>query len=113
MAFDTSDPNYLELLSRVLQSSARVVPVVGPALSAYGHARQRRPLHESLIAEGIRLGVIPDAGDPSIDAAVQAGRYAEAMDRLAETLGVPTFNRVIQREIDQSDRATPPAIADL
>src|SRR4051812_46914372 len=71
MTFDTSNATYQELLGRVLESGASVVPFVGAGLSVYGRQDQRLPLWrellELLIAEGKETGLIPDDGDPVID----------------------------------------------
>jgi tetratricopeptide (TPR) repeat protein len=117
LTFDTADPTYQELRSRVLQTGARVVPFVGAGLSVYGRPEQRLPLWrellERLIAEGQRVGLIADEGDTAISAAVAAGRYIEAMDRILGILGEPTFKRVVERELDVTEKPTPPAIAEL
>jgi hypothetical protein len=117
MPFDTADPTYLDLKARVLAAGARVVPFVGAGLSVYGAPADRLPLWRELIdrlvAEGRRLGLIAEDGDPAIDAALAAGRYVEAMDRVLGALGEPTFKRVVERELDETDKPTPPAIAEL
>src|SRR3954464_7797744 len=41
MTFDTSNPTYQELLGRVLESGASVVPFVGAGLSVYGRQDER------------------------------------------------------------------------
>jgi hypothetical protein len=117
MAFDVADPTYQDLLRRVLQTGARVVPFVGAGLSVYGDPQQRLPLWsellERLVAEGKQLGLIPDDGDPRIDAALDDGRYIEAADRILDALGEPTFRRVVERELDDTGKPTPPAITEL
>jgi tetratricopeptide (TPR) repeat protein len=117
VTFDTANPTYQELRARVLQAGARVVPFVGAGLSVYGGPEQRLPLWreliERLMAEGHRLGLIADKVDAAIDMALGSGRYIEAMDRVLDALGEPTFKRVIERELDETDKPTPPAIAEL
>lgn len=117
MAFDTANPTYQELLARVVQSGTRVVPFVGAGLSAYGNPQQRLPtwreLLTRLVAEGGRLGLIPDAGDAAIEVALQSGRYIEAADRILDALGEPTFRRAVERELDDTDKPTPPSITEL
>jgi tetratricopeptide (TPR) repeat protein len=117
MTFDTSNPTYQELLGRVLQSGASVVPFVGAGLSVYGRRDERLPLWrellERLIAEGLETGLIPDDGDPVINAALAARQYIRATDLILDALGEPTFRRVIQRELDDRHLEVPPAIAQL
>ncbi len=117
MAFDTSDATYQELLARIVQSRGRVVPFVGAGLSVYGTAVERLPLWRELIdrlvAEGQRVGLVPEVGDPEISDALQAGRYIEATDRIVHMLGEPTFRRTVERELDDRGRPIPPGIAEL
>jgi hypothetical protein len=117
MAFDTTDPAYRDLLARVLQTDARVVPFVGAGIGVYGDPQQRLPLWrellQRLIDEGRDLGLIPEAGDPAIDRALRNGHYIEATDRILGALGEPTFKRVVERELDETDKPTPPAVAEL
>lgn len=117
MEFDTSDPTYQDLLARVVQQGSRVVPFVGAGLSAYGDVSQRLPMWRELLdrleAEGRSLGLIPNDGDPVIDAALSSGRYIEAMDRLIAALGEPTFRRAVERELDDRGRPVPPAVTEL
>lgn len=117
MTFDTSNPTYQELLGRVLQSGASVVPFVGAGLSVYGRRDERLPLWrellERLIAEGLETGLIPDDGDPVINSALAAKQYIRATDLILDALGEPTFRRVIQRELDDRHLEVPPAIAQL
>lgn len=117
MTFDTSDPTYQDLLARVLQPGSRVVPFVGAGLNAYGDASQRLPLWrellDRLVAEGKQLGLISERGDPAIDAALASNRFIEAMDRIIDALGEPTFRRVVERELDDRDRPIPPPVIEL
>jgi hypothetical protein len=117
MKFDTTDPMYQELLARVLRSDTPVVPFVGSGVSVYGEPSQRLPLWRELLdrlcAEGRRLGLIPAAGDPVIESALRSGRYIEATDRILDALGEPTFRRVVERELDTTDKPIPPAISEL
>jgi len=117
VTFDTTDPTYQELRARVLESGARVVPFVGAGLSVYGGPGERLPvwreLLERLVGEGRRLGLIPDEGDEVIAAAIGSGRYIEAMDRVLGVLGEPTFKRIVERELDATNKPMPPAIAEL
>jgi len=117
MAFDTADRTYQDLLARVLQSGARVVPFVGAGLTAYGEPQVRLPLWrellQRLITEGQNLGLISDTGDPAIEAALASGRYIEATDRILGALGEPTFKRVVERELDDTNKPTPPAVTEL
>jgi tetratricopeptide (TPR) repeat protein len=117
MTFDTSNPTYQELLGRVLQSGASVVPFVGAGLSVYGRRDERLPLWrellERLIAEGQETGLIRDDGDPVINAALAARQYIRATDLILDALGEPTFRRVIERELDDGHLEVPPAIAQL
>ena len=117
MTFDTTDPTYQELRARVLSGRSRVVPFVGAGLSVYGEPAGRLPawreLIDRLIAHGQLLGLIDEHGDPAITQAITTGRYIEAMDRLLGSLGEPTFKRLVERELDERDKPTPPAIAEL
>jgi hypothetical protein len=117
MAFNTRDPIYKELLDRILQSEARVVPFVGAGLSHYGAPGARLPLWrellERLVDEGVRLGLIPEDGDQVIEDALQAGRYIEATDLILDALGEPTFRRAVERELDDADKPIPPAVTEL
>ncbi len=117
MAFDTSDSTYQDLLARVVQHGSRVVPFVGAGLNAYGDVSQRLPMWRELLdrleAEGRSLGLIAEGGDGAIDAALASGRYIEAMDRLIEALGEPTFRRAVERELDDRGRPVPPAVTEL
>ena len=117
MAFDTSDSTYQELRGRVLQGGGRVVPFVGAGLSIYGRPERRLPLWreliDRLIAEGQSLGLVPSQGEASIDAALVSGRYIEVMDRVLDMLGEPTFKRLVERELDETGKPTPPAVAEL
>ena len=116
MTFDTTDLTYQELRARVLETGG-VVPFVGAGLSAYGRREERLPLWrellDRLIDEGVSLGLIPPERDPEVSAALGAGRYIEAMDRVLGVLGEPTFKRVVQRELDTTTKPIPPAIAEL
>lgn len=117
MPFDTNDPTYQDLLALVVQPGTRVVPFVGAGLSVYGNAEQRLPLWRDLLerldAEGQRLGLIPEGGDDAIGAAIASGRYIEAMDRILDALGEPTFRRAVERELDDRRKPTPPAVTEL
>jgi hypothetical protein len=117
MTFDTSNPTYQELLGRVLQSGTSVVPFVGAGLGIYGRQDQRLPLWrellERLVTEGQETGLIPDGGDPVIDAALAARQYIRATDLILDALGEPTFRRVVERELDDRRLEVPPAIAQL
>ncbi len=117
MSFDLADPTYRQLRSKVLQGGGRVVPFVGAGLSIYGRPDERLPLWreliERLVIEGQRVGLIADEGDPALTAALDSGRYIEAMDRLLGALGEPTFRRVVERELDDAEKPTPPSIAEL
>jgi tetratricopeptide (TPR) repeat protein len=116
MAFDSSDPAYQDLLARVLQSEAQVVPFVGAGLSVYGKPDERLPLWrellERLIVEGRNLGLIAE-GDRKIEGILDSGRYIEATEHLVDSLGEPTFKRIVRRELDDSGKPVPPAIAEL
>jgi tetratricopeptide (TPR) repeat protein len=115
--FDTSDPTYRDLLARVVQPGSRVVPFVGAGLNSYGDASQRLPLWrellDRLVAEGKRLGLIPEAGDPTIDTALASGHLIEAMDRIIHALGEPTFRRAVEMALDDRSRPIPPAVTEL
>jgi tetratricopeptide (TPR) repeat protein len=117
MAFDTSDRNYRDLLARILQSEAQVVPFVGAGLSLYGNPEERLPLWrellDRLIDEGKSLGLIPEEGDPRIEEALRSRRYVQATDLVLEALGEPTFRRVVERELDESGKPTSPALAEM
>jgi tetratricopeptide (TPR) repeat protein len=117
VTFDTANPIYQELRARVLQAGARVVPFVGAGLSVYGGPEERLPLWreliERLVAEGHSLGLIADEDDAAIDVALRSDLYIEAMARVLDALGEPTFKRVIERELDEAGKPTPPAIAEL
>jgi SIR2-like domain/NB-ARC domain len=117
MAFDPSDATYRRLLDRVLQTEARVVPFVGAGLSAYGPPEDRLPLWpqllNTLVNEARQLGLIPEGGAPEIEKALDERRYIEATDRILEALGEPTFRRSVERQLDDSDKPVPPAVAEL
>jgi hypothetical protein len=59
------------------------------------------------------LGLVLEGGDPATEGAREASRYIEGMDRVLGALGEPTFKRVVERELAESNRETPPAIAEL
>jgi hypothetical protein len=108
---------YQTLLARVVESGVQVVPFVGAGLSAYGDPTERLPLWrellERLVSEGVGLGLIPEQGDPLTVAALEEGRYIEATDRILDALGEPTFRRIVEKELDDSEKSTPPAVAEL
>ncbi len=116
MAFDTNDAAYQELRARVVASTSLVVPFVGAGLSIYGPPDQRLPLWqellERLVTEGRRLGLVGDA-IIKIHKALDAGHYIEATDRILKALGEPTFRRIVERELDDSNKPIPPAVAEL
>jgi hypothetical protein len=116
MPFDLDDPVYRELLDRVLESGGRVVPFVGAGLSVYGDSNGRVPLWiellEHLLAEGRRLGLI-DQGDVSIDAAIRTRQLQQAAEMLFRALGEPNFRRVVERELNEAGKPTPPTIEEL
>jgi hypothetical protein len=117
MRFDHTSAAYQELLSRLTRSGGRVVPFVGAGLSVYGPPEQRLPLWRELIdrlvGEGKEIGPIEEGGDAALTAALLAGRYIEAMDRLIGLLGEPNFKRIVERELDDADHPIPPAVAEL
>lgn len=117
MAFDTGDPTYRELLAKVLRAEAQVVPFAGAGLNVYGEPGDRLPLWrellERLIEEGRHLGSIPAAGDPAIDALMRAGDYIGAAGAILAAVGEPAFKRVVERELGDAGRRTPPAAAAL
>lgn len=117
MAFDPSDETYRRLLNRVLQTEGRVVPFVGAGLSAYGTGEDRLPLWpqllDALVAEGRRLGLIAEAGDPAIEKALSERHYTEATDLILEALGEPTFRKSVERLLDDAGKPVPPAVAEL
>jgi hypothetical protein len=117
MKFDQTSAAYQELRSRLMRSGGRVVPFVGAGLSVYGPAEQRLPLWRELIDrlvnEGKEIGLIEEGGDAALTAALRAGRYIEAMDRLIGLLGEPNFKRIVERELDDTGRPIPPAVAEL
>jgi hypothetical protein len=117
LPFDTTNPTYVDLRERVLQGGANVVPFVGAGLSVYGDKASRLPLWreliERLITEGQQLGLIDEGGEPEIDGALRAGNYIEAIDRVLDRLGEPTFKRVVERELDVSGKPIPPAVTEL
>jgi hypothetical protein len=117
MSFDRSSAAYQELRARLTQSGGRVVPFVGAGLSIYGPAEQRLPLWRELIDrlvdEGKQIGLIDEGGDAALIVALDAGRYIEAMDRLIGLLGEPNFKRIVERELDDTHRPVPPAVAEL
>ncbi|MEZ5383177.1 MAG: SIR2 family protein [Microthrixaceae bacterium] len=117
MGFDRSSAAYQELRARLTQSGGRVVPFVGAGLSVYGPPELRLPLWRELIdrlvAEGTQIGLIEEEGDAALSAALDAGRYIEAMDRLIGLLGEPNFKRIVERELDDTGRPVPPAVAEL
>jgi hypothetical protein len=96
-----------------------VVPFVGAGLSVYGPREERLPLWRDLIdrllGEGKEIGLIEEGGDGDVAlfAALDAGRYIEAMDRLIGLLGEPNFKRIVERELDDTDHPIPPAVAEL
>jgi hypothetical protein len=115
MTFDASNPTYQELLGRVLQSGASVVPFVGAGLSVYGPEDQRLPLWrellDRLIAEGQEAGLIPDAGDHVIDAALATRQYIRATDLILDALGEPTFRRPLRTITSLDTHALAAALA--
>jgi hypothetical protein len=117
MSFDRTSAAYQELRSRLTRSGNRVVPFVGAGLSVYGPPERRLPLWRELMdrlsEEGKEIGLIEDGGDAAYTAAVNAGRYIEAMDRLIGLLGEPNFKRIVERELDDTGRPVPPAVAEL
>jgi GTPase SAR1 family protein len=117
MSFDTSDSVYQDLLERVLQSGARVAPFVGAGLSVYGDRTSRLPLWrellERLTAEGQQLGLITHAQAAAIDTTCRSGEYPDATERILDALGQPTFKRIVERELDDAGKPTPPSIAAL
>ena len=117
MRFDETSAAYQDLRSRLMRSSGRVVPFVGAGLGVYGPAERRLPLWRELIDrlvdEGKEIGLIEEGGDAALTAALVAGRYIEAMDRLIGLLGEPNFKRIVERELDDTDHPIPPAVAEL
>src|ERR1035441_7078355 len=117
MGFDVEDRTYQDLLARVLESGAKVVPFVGAGLTAYGSPADRLPLWrgllERLIEEGKRLSLIDATISARISRLLDAGSYISATDRILEALGEPTFRRVVERELDDKGKPTPPAVAEL
>jgi tetratricopeptide (TPR) repeat protein len=117
MAFDTGDPTYQELLATVIRSEAQVVPFVGAGLSVYGEPGKRLPLWRELVkrlvAEGQESGAIPEVGSPAIDALLQAGDYIGAAAAIRDAIGKPAFKRVVERELDDRGKPTPPAATAL
>jgi hypothetical protein len=115
--FDTTDPAYQDLLKLVVRSEAAVVPFVGAGLSSYGEPQERLPLWgqllERLVEEGQQLGLIPESADRQIRYEMSREHYAEAIDRLLVELGEPTFRRVVERELDDTNKPVPPAVAEL
>jgi tetratricopeptide (TPR) repeat protein len=114
--FDLDDPVYRELLDRVLESGGRVVPFVGAGLSVYGDSNGRVPLWiellEHLLAEGRRLGLIEPA-DVSIERAIRSRDLQHAAEMLLRALGEPNFRRVVERELNDAGKPTPPTIDEL
>lgn len=117
MAFNPEDPTYKQLRERVLQNDGRVVPFVGAGLSVYGEEGQRLPLWgellERLVAEGVELGLVDEVERKAIEDALQKRRYIEATDHILGELGEPTFRRIIERELDDTGKETPPAVTKL
>jgi SIR2-like domain/NB-ARC domain len=117
MAFDPEDPTYEELRERVLQTDGRVVPFVGAGLCVYGEEGQRLPLWgellERLVAEGVELGLVDEGKRQAIERALQKRHYIKATDRIIDDLGEPTFRRLVERELDDTGKETPPAITKL
>lgn len=117
MGFDVEDQTYQDLLARVLESGAKVVPFVGAGLTAYGSPADRLPLWrgllERLIEEGKRLGLIDATISARISRLLDAGSYIAATDRILDALGEPTFRRVVERELDDTGKPTPPVVAEL
>lgn len=117
MSFDRTSRAYRELCRHIRAGDIGVVPFVGAGLSVYGDATDRLPLWrellQRLVAEGQELGVIPLSGDPHVAAAVEQGRYIEAMDRVLGALGEPAFKRVVERELDDTGKPVPPGIVQL
>jgi len=116
MPFDLDDPVYRELLDRVLESGGRVVPFVGAGLSVYGDGDGRLPLWvellENLLVEGRRLGLI-DQADVSIDTEIRSRHLHQAAEKLLRALGAPNFRRVVERELNEAGKPTPPTIDEL
>lgn len=117
VTFNTRDSVYQDLLARVIQSNARVVPFVGAGLSVFGRDDERLPLWreliERLIGEGRALGLVDTEDAAPIYEALARGQFIRATDRILHLLGEPTFRRVVQRELDDTDRPVPPAVTAL
>lgn len=117
MAFDPEDPTYRQLRERVLQNDGRVVPFVGAGLSVYGEDGQRLPLWgellERLVAEGVELGLIDEVERRAIEGVLRDRHYIKALDRIVGELGEPTFRRLVEQELDDTGKETPPAVTKL
>src|ERR1035441_11062160 len=112
MGFDVEDRTYQDLLARVLESGAKVVPFVGAGLTAYGSPADRLPLWrgllERLIEEGKRLSLIDATISARISRLLDAGSYISATDRILEALGEPTLRRAVERARGDNQQAPPP-----
>ena len=115
--FDTNDPVYQDLLARIIQSDARVVPFVGAGLSVFGSENERLPLWreliERMISEGMTLGLVDPEDASQVHEALAQGQFIRATDRILHLLGEPTFRRVVQRELDDTNRPVPPSVTAL
>ncbi|MEM9886153.1 MAG: SIR2 family protein [Bacteroidota bacterium] len=118
MSFDSSQPNFRELLSLVEREPNIMVPFIGAGLSQYGYPSERLPSWNKLVVEVFEYAVkskyiLDEKAKLIVEECIGNNELIKALDILSSEMKESLFIDCIEKLLSTNSKAIPPAILEL